>query len=366
MLLNKKQFILLSVLAFGLVNQYAQTTVDFNQPDNTSLAATINDGQYGSSDVPGLVINFYTANSSAVADGTTLIYGTSPLSGGLFGDNINGDPMFIIKENGGNEFYFKGVYLVEWVGGSYTLKIEGFKDNASRGSVNVSTAGDFEETVGTAELTASVFQDVDEVRITNVSNTFAVSEMFILYDQFVFDDAIPLPIELLDFDATLTQAGNTSLEWQTASEVNNDYFEVQRSISLTEWHAVEQLKGAGTTQQLTSYQTTDPTPPNGTVYYRLKQVDFDGAYSHSPVVSIELTSDYKLALYPNPVIDNLFINGFSTDRARISVRNSIGKTIISKTGFLQNNLDVSALPAGYYVITVQDDNHSSTQGFLKQ
>jgi hypothetical protein len=85
-----------------------------------------------------------------------------------------------------------------------------------------------------------------------------------------------LPIELVSFEAKPTIYNTVDLTWVTASELNNDFFTIERSIDGLNWEIVDTLSGAGTTNQENNYKLTDKRPHFGLSYYRLKQTDFDG------------------------------------------------------------------------------------------
>lgn len=89
-----------------------------------------------------------------------------------------------------------------------------------------------------------------------------------------------LPIELLNFSVDLSEE-IVDISWQTASEEENDYFLVQRSVDGFVWETIEQIDGAGNSSALLSYSTEDRSPYLGISYYRLKQVDMNGAFSFS-------------------------------------------------------------------------------------
>ena len=101
-----------------------------------------------------------------------------------------------------------------------------------------------------------------------------------------------LPVELLFFNATLN-GKVVDLTWSTASELNNDYFTVERSVDGFNWENVVQVSGAGTTNQTTNYSDADTRPYNGLSYYRLKQNDLDGEFSYSDIVSVVVDTEEK-------------------------------------------------------------------------
>lgn len=98
-------------------------------------------------------------------------------------------------------------------------------------------------------------------------------------------DGSALPIELIYFNATPNQK-TVDLTWATASELNNDFFTVERSIDGLTWEQILTVNGAGTTNQRTNYRDIDTRPAAGLSYYRLKQTDFDGKWSYSNIQSV--------------------------------------------------------------------------------
>jgi len=148
----------------------------------------------------------------------------------------------------------------------------------------------------------------------------------------------PLPVELLYFKAAKVAEG-VLLKWGTESEINNDKFEIQRSSNALEGHyeTIGAIKGKGTLSSASTYQFVDKKPlPNGS-YYRLKQVDFDGAYVYSPV---EYVGQFEGAisncmLYPNPLVGGLVtIEGIEVpERSQVHIYSSNG----IKIGSVQAN-----------------------------
>jgi len=113
---------------------------------------------------------------------------------------------------------------------------------------------------------------------------------------------LPLPIELLSFDAQL-KGTYVDLQWETATEINNDYFVIERAGEDLDWEPILTTTGAGNSNSLLNYSEKDRDPLNGLSYYRLKQVDFDGAYTYSDPVSVfneSVTDSEDVFMYPNP------------------------------------------------------------------
>lgn len=122
-----------------------------------------------------------------------------------------------------------------------------------------------------------------------------------------------LPVELTRFTATARQ-GQVELYWQTASETESDYFEIERAEGADDWETIYRMTGRGTTYETTNYRAIDTDPPANTIYYRLRQVDYDGRTSLSQIVVVHrkhTTRDVTRTVFPNPVTDYLYV-GIST------------------------------------------------------
>ncbi|MBS1680127.1 MAG: T9SS type A sorting domain-containing protein, partial [Bacteroidetes bacterium] len=140
--------------------------------------------------------------------------------------------------------------------------------------------------------------------------------------------ANPLPIKLLSFDGEDTEEG-VRLTWVTGEEINNDHFEIERSAQGTSWQRILSLKGAGTKNTPTEYQTIDQDPLEGTNYYRLRQVDFDGRSSSSEAIRV-LAKSVGISVYPNPSQGaSLKIKASLEDNSSLEILNSLGTSIYS-------------------------------------
>jgi len=112
----------------------------------------------------------------------------------------------------------------------------------------------------------------------------------------------PLSVEWSSFTA-IPNAQGVKLLWETCCEVNNAGFEVERKQPTTDWQMIGSVQGRGTTSEVQRYSFIDNAAPSGSVLYRLKQVDFDGAFSYSPIVETVVGAPATFALnqnYPNP------------------------------------------------------------------
>jgi len=174
-----------------------------------------------------------------------------------------------------------------------------------------------------------------------------------------------LPVELTTFEASATPTGNY-LTWQTASELNNAGFEIERSTDAKTWEILDLVTGNGTSLEAHDYEYIDVNPKTSINYYRLKQIDFDGQfeYSKTVVVSIEKSNTAPINIYPNPVQDNLTVeNG----QGMITVFNTLGQ----KVRQFENQLDVlqlnvNDLNKGQYILHIQKTNGEIvTRRFVK-
>lgn len=167
----------------------------------------------------------------------------------------------------------------------------------------------------------------------------------------------PLPIELVDFKAKLTDNQNVKLEWQTASEINNDYFTIEHSRSERDWQKVNIIKGAGNSVTLLSYSYLDQNPYSGISYYRLKQTDFDGKFHYSQVRSVNINSkgDPKIGVFPNPTKSQITIIGNTYQLDQVIIYNTFGQDVTSLTNKIIHDkskliIDLTNLGDGIYYI----------------
>lgn len=139
----------------------------------------------------------------------------------------------------------------------------------------------------------------------------------------------PLPVVLLDFTAVKVNE-SVLLEWQTESEYNSDYFEVERSLNGIEWNRLFTVKAAGESSESLIYQKMDDTPIDGISYYRLNQYDLDGTKAVLKTVSfnykIEI-GENDIRVFPNPITDRLRVFGDKSELENLRIFNSIGEDI---------------------------------------
>ena len=185
----------------------------------------------------------------------------------------------------------------------------------------------------------------------------------------------PLPVEFVSFEGTEVAKG-ILLEWKTASELNNDFFEVQRSIDAQNWEAIGKVTGKGTTDALSTYDFTDISAPIGQVYYRLRQVDFDGAFEYSDIVVVLSKSDRGSLIFtlsPNPVKDNLNLELFGLQGipTNLEIIDLSGKTILHENFRPEENIkildfDTQNIPSGVYILKLTSIKGISQSKFIRE
>ena len=179
----------------------------------------------------------------------------------------------------------------------------------------------------------------------------------------------PLPVTFVAF--TGRQVGNTIvLDWATASENDNNYFEIERSADGVNYVTIGYVDGAGNSSSLLGYQFTDNAPEQGQLYYRLSQVDFDGnrEYADKVVAVLYTGSEIEnLTIVPNPT-DGLFKVSASGSMAggRIQLLSQAGQVVrIVDVDSFDATIDISDMPSGIYILRFVTDTKVLQQKVVK-
>jgi|GEM_PF-6263948 len=171
----------------------------------------------------------------------------------------------------------------------------------------------------------------------------------------------PLPVELLSFVA-VSDGDRNKLTWTTSWEKDNAYFIVERSDDGKTFTQIGRVAGNGTVSSVKSYTFFDPSPLAGVNYYRLRQVDYNGDYSYSKVVSLNHFT-HEVAVYPNPN------NGACTIRIltpaneyALEVADIQGKIVYNAAGSeVPEKIELSNLTPGFYLVRVNLDGQTLTK-----
>ena len=178
--------------------------------------------------------------------------------------------------------------------------------------------------------------------------------------------SVLLPVELLFFDATL-DANTVLLNWQTASELNNEKFEVEQSRDGRDFQKIGEIEGKGTTLEQQDYSYEVKNPRNGISYYRLKQIDFDGQFEYSKVISVNFKGENGDVgeFYPNPSksgLVNIYYTSQTDDEIAVSVFDVTGKLVVNQIQQVSNgdnnlSFDFSELNTGTYIVKIGDERN---------
>ncbi|MEZ5006688.1 MAG: GEVED domain-containing protein [Chitinophagales bacterium] len=191
------------------------------------------------------------------------------------------------------------------------------------------------------------------------------------YVQYVLRGNV-LPVELTEFNV-IAKENNALLTWQTASEINNDYFSVQRSIDAINWEEIGIVEGNGTTIEAQYYEFDDLDLESNIYYYRIQQFDYDGANDFSDIKSITIKAgasveDRKLSVYPNPVQSNgqLNINGVQNEMIDMIIYNIDGseKANVSLPANLSIDLSRFNLKSGTYILQMRDGDYYQSEKII--
>lgn len=166
-----------------------------------------------------------------------------------------------------------------------------------------------------------------------------------------------LPMEWLSFEA-VEKNGNVFLFWKTHQEVNNEFFEIEKSKDGQFFSPIAKITATDDQTQLFEYQYTDVAPGYGNIYYRIKQVDFDDKYSYSKIIAIAVTTS-KTMIYPNPTSEILFLKT-GNNMANFLVKDIFGIVQISGT-FSGHPIDISTLKSGVYIMEIGTQKYFFTK-----
>jgi hypothetical protein len=192
-------------------------------------------------------------------------------------------------------------------------------------------------------------------------NTFTWDNLTTFSDFSAAGDGAPLPIVLLSFEAE--PVGNTVLvSWTTSSEINNDYFTIERSVDAVNYASIGTVNGAGNSNSTNNYTFTDVQPMMGISYYRLRQTDFNGDLEvfDPAVVNFGSGLVQGAALFPNPAVEyaHVMINTASSGKGWVRVTDVTGRLIsnfqiVMTKGMTPFTLQTDNLAPGKYLVTVE-------------
>ena len=210
---------------------------------------------------------------------------------------------------------------------------------------------------------------------TAVSGTISITGVtdFSPFTNASLDAPSALPIELISFTGKVVPMG-VELQWKTATEINNDYFNVEKLVNNEKFVSIGKIKGKGTTTASSGYQFVDAYPSQGRSYYRLKQIDFDGKFTYSNVISIDYEGSdmVKISIYPNPAKGDeitLEIKGLkNVNTLPLSIIDPLGRQFLSAnlqvdalTESVKRTISIKEMSDGMYILKIGTTTHQITR-----
>ncbi len=190
-----------------------------------------------------------------------------------------------------------------------------------------------------------------------------------------FYNNVIVPVELTSFTANVNNKGDVILNWTTATELNNQMFEIERRSEDGQYIMIGYVNGHGTTTESQEYSYVDNTVETGTFFYRLKQIDFLGTYEYSDEVEVEVKGPLTFGLeqnYPNPFNPSTNVKYSVPEMGvvKLSIYSVIGEEAavlvdgIVQAGFYEITFDASNLPSGVYFYRLQAGSFIKTKKML--
>jgi len=201
----------------------------------------------------------------------------------------------------------------------------------------------------------------------------ANDEMYV--DDFMYGQYPFVPVELTSFTANVNHSGQVELNWSTATETNNQLFEIERRSEDGQYIMIGYVNGHGTTTDPQEYFYVDKTAETGTYFYRLKQIDFLGTYEYSDDIEVEVNGPLTFSLeqnYPNPFnpSTNIKYSVPETGSVKLTIYSALGEEVavlvdgIVQAGFYETIFDASNLSSGTYVYKLQAGSFVETKKMM--
>ncbi len=220
--------------------------------------------------------------------------------------------------------------------------------------------------------------------ISTVVNTARITAQSVSGDPFIFDataiigpEGGPLPVKLISFTAQKDNS-DVLLKWTTATELQNDRFEVEQSTDGIKFTTIGSIKGNGSTQTSNSYTYRSSVLGNTAkvLYYRLKTFDIDGNIFYTKIISVNFSGTVNLknfSVYPNPFVNNvkMQIQSDKEENVAVKILNANGQVLINRNVNLQSGenivvlKDLDALSKGVHTIEVITDKGIVSQRIIK-
>jgi Domain of unknown function (DUF4082)/F5/8 type C domain/Secretion system C-terminal sorting domain len=197
--------------------------------------------------------------------------------------------------------------------------------------------------------------------VTSANNTLLASGKI---DNFKVTASSPLPIRLIGFTAKNINDDHVLVSWTTTMEHLVDHFEIERSVDNSHFEMIAKVTAVGESETPHNYSAVDNNPVAGVSYYQLKELDKDGNFYYSPIVSVTFDQKEGLEIYPNPAGSYTSINSLKNPIVEVSLYDVTGKLLQNMhaaSGQTTFKLNTTELAQGVYIIRV-----STTTGIYRQ
>ena len=180
-----------------------------------------------------------------------------------------------------------------------------------------------------------------------------------------------LPVELASFTAT-PKPQSIELNWTTISEIDNDFFTIEKSTDGEIFKQIAQVKGAGNSEVKRYYTISDKNPTDGIAYYRLKQTDFNGNYKQYNMLQVTYNAEAlgNISIHPNPATELATVNFYveNNSAATIALTNYLGTVVYTQMVETQKGLNgielsLNEIPAGIYFLKVSGVGIADSKSF---
>ena len=162
-----------------------------------------------------------------------------------------------------------------------------------------------------------------------------------------------LPVTLISFSASASDAHTVVLDWTTTVETNSQQFNIEQSIDGKLWNTKGIVKAKGESSQITAYHFIDTTPNTGPNLYRLKMIDMDETFAHSRILSINLSGGIETVIYPNPVSSVLYVQTKDLSQIKeLNFYNLSGELIHKSQTVSASGIDMKGIKTGIYLVKI--------------
>ncbi|MCX6183129.1 MAG: T9SS type A sorting domain-containing protein [Bacteroidetes bacterium] len=316
---------------FTIASNYNNPT---NAGDESIYAAMVFDNVNSASNITYSACGTCTSISTSAVD---------PLSAG--------NALVALSAAGSNRTYTQGA--------GYTLIGSTTTANASGTYTSASISEKDGNALGSQFITGTASTQTSPFTISGDSKTFGVTEMIL---RLVTSTA--LPVTLIDFSAEKKNE-NVLVKWSTGAEINNDYFTIERSVNGENFEAIATINGKGNSNNASEYQFIDEHAPKGTVYYKLKQTDYDGTTVSFDMEAVNMGKEKSVSsLFPNPCSECSYIDirGESKNVKQIYITDNLGNNVLDEVlvsyapGSTMRINFSNPLAPGMYMVKVNNGN----------